>query len=885
MRALRSEEVQVRAVSMQQPVDESGTSQPQPQPTARVQFDSAPPREREFRSEDPPAAAAAPPRAVAPSVDSERLERLMHQHARDFAERYDRSDARSAAVLQHLARVTKHLETGKGAPPPPKAPILPTSCPACNEPLKGGHSIDACLKRRRKNIRNYERRARSKAKKQPASGGSGEPGGAKAAASTEGETSTTDTAAVCSVSVLSAATMLSGDDEDELSDWSAGEACAVDAYDADDVAEVFALRGERVAVPPQVARNYATRLVSALARQADVADSPPDQASGPKARLVGAIAIADAASQSTSGTSEAAASLTASSGLSMGTTEIPLPEAKEDVSVQTMQVTEAVRRHNEHFELYGSRSVSSAAADGRRATTMRCVVTVRGPAGDTRKLTLLIDGGAEVTVFSLDALPPSCVVRTTQVSLSGAFAGRDPRCGRTRVEIENDGVSYPVAHGFTTSAMKGYDGILGIDWLRRARVQIAYSLVPTEEQLLVEGVHMASAERGVYRWTYNYYRDRMKCSKASAAAAHEVHALEDDVRGSAGPLSTVRSSPRVICAEEPIVGDATAPCKPGPEDTAEESDAPPADGESAPFSFANINALQRAATQALARERAKESGAPSQPAVASVRLRPDAAGPLNGFHLQFTEGLLLPARKRMMIPVRMQVPHGLERASGYIVDGAPVLDRRGVLVAATRVAGDDLDLWQIEMVNPRVHAVHIHAGVDVLRGEREWADALDESTVSAEMEEVRSLALRVAALATSRADPSSGRGPAPPTGPGPPSAEAKTNDSTPAAKTRRSLGEMAKALGHSDGWRGERFDPSCAEDVQHLLHELGYDAMLLDVDPLKREKKRKVVLDLFMHFLDVFAKDALLPGRSDFEPMDIPLKNAHQRPVRSAPYR
>ena len=102
---------------------------------------------------------------------------------------------------------------------------------------------------------------------------------------------------------------------------------------------------------------------------------------------------------------------------------------------------------------------------------MRCQVRVYGPDNsdeDCRVLTVLIDGGAEVSVFMADriCIPPSCRVEPTSINLSGAFgsgAAKEGGCGRTVLRLQNDGICYPQAHVFTTHSLKGYAGIFGID--------------------------------------------------------------------------------------------------------------------------------------------------------------------------------------------------------------------------------------------------------------------------------------------------------------------------------------------------------------------------------------------------------------------------------------
>jgi hypothetical protein len=148
-------------------------------------------------------------------------------------------------------------------------------------------------------------------------------------------------------------------------------------------------------------------------------------------------------------------------------------------------VSYTVQRGNNHFRGEKKEQTAPDAKKHLTPTTMKCRLQVVGPNGEVRVVTALIDSGAEVTVMDAKCVPADCVIEATRVNLTGAFDGNDSGCGRTKVSIMRGEVQYPPAFCFTTSQLQGYDLILGIDWLRSARVSLSYSLNPDEESISV----------------------------------------------------------------------------------------------------------------------------------------------------------------------------------------------------------------------------------------------------------------------------------------------------------------------------------------------------------------------------------------------------------------
>ena len=103
---------------------------------------------------------------------------------------------------------------------------------------------------------------------------------------------------------------------------------------------------------------------------------------------------------------------------------------------------------------------------------------------------------------------------------------------------------------------------------------------------------------------------------------------------------------------------------------------------------------------------------------------------------------------------------------------------------------------------------------------------------------------------------------------------------------KRALSARAKELGHSDEWRGERYDPGNPADVDQLMDELGLSTFDFETgNPEMEEKCRALARALLIKYMDVHAKDSITPGRSDFEPMKVDLKDPNVKPLRQAPYR
>ena len=552
--------------------------------------------------------------------------------------------------------------------------------------------------------------------------------------------------------------------------------------------------------------------------------------------------------------------------------------------VLSARVIGAVQRGNRHYETHEVQGIVSE-RKALQPTTMRCMVDFVGPAGvegGVRRGLALIDGGAEVSVIHTKMVPDSCVVKPSGVNLTAAFGKEDSGCGRTAARVMNMGVLFPLAHAFTTNNLKGYDAILGIDWLREARVRIQYAPTPHEETLHVTGIDpkLGKAE---YRWSYEFYKKRMHCVRVQALEpgrepethVRDIDHLADTIPEDSQPTGAVWEDPvlpvdaapaapsdcqfnhpdrkpRVIKPEvrpNPAPGD---PCKLGPEDLHDQEK-----GDSRADKLKELASLAKAR---LLRSRQSEkalSEGPEMFNVDAVTLSEPASAALNSFSINLGSDLQVPARTELMVPVSMVIPTGRDLASAYIIEGTVAMEKMGLLVSAVQVQANELDLWQFVVVNPTVNTITVSAAIASLAASRVWDPGRDGSNIPPTQNSNDTpvlVARKIAALEREQAN--------------------------------SALSDVAKALGHSDQWRGERYDPANPEHVDQLLAELGLDSMHFEAgEGLTSIQKRDMARKLFLRFMDCHAKDSLSPGRSNLEPMKVPLKRSDQTPIRSAPYR
>ena len=212
-----------------------------------------------------------------------------------------------------------------------------------------------------------------------------------------------------------------------------------------------------------------------------------------------------------------------------------------------------------------------------------------------------------------------------------------------------------------------------------------------------------------------------------------------------------------------------------------------------------------------------------------VALEDPSRPTLDEFSLKLRQDLHVEARTEVCVPVRMKIPKGRELAPRYIIEGTKALEEKGLLVASVAVRAEDLGEWQITVVNPTVNRVTVSHAVASLSGSRVWDPGRDmdqsnrpEEPTGAPAPEARArstkdlivdrvavlearkaqekLAFRVEALTLEIAELRTA------------AVSAASPPSSP-APAKPKLSQTARDLGHSDGWRGERYDPGDEEDV------------------------------------------------------------------------
>ena len=378
-------------------------------------------------------------------------------------------------------------------------------------------------------------------------------------------------------------------------------------------ASVHAVRAHRSAVRPGQARAHARRAVASLIAERNAGPTSVAPASVTSVAVEGRVrdgvtVLADAVSHAAACFPIGAAAK--DEELVHRVAPPPPPIALAARIVQAIQRADVHYAREQEWQACATETHSGPSRMSRpRATTMRCAVTLVGPLGDKVSLNVLIDGGAEVTVIARDRVPRSCHVQLTSVNLTGAFEGKDGQCGLTRFEVENEGVRYPMAHAFTTDRLSGYDGIFGIDWLRRAYVRVQYAPSPQDEFLSALGVDPETHELKRVDWKYGYYKG---CDANTCPA--KVDAVEADLPSGAmpGPDQPAHEEARALKKERSAMLPTaqTAPSSAGPFKAGEEDEEESGLLRGVPR--AKINALLADAAEKLAASRAHAEASPTE---------------------------------------------------------------------------------------------------------------------------------------------------------------------------------------------------------------------------------------------------------------------------------